>query len=603
MRDVVIVGGVRTPIGSFGGTLKDVPAVELGGIVIREVLRRARVSPEKVDLVVMGNVLQAGLGQNPARQAAIKGGIPQYVAAVTVNVVCGSGMEAVITAAQKIKAGDAEVVVAGGMENMSQAPYVMPQSRWGQRMGHGQVFDVMIRDGLWCAFSDTHMGITAENVAQKFSISRADQDRYAAASQAKAERAIAAGRFAEEIVPVPVPQRRGDPVPFDTDEFPRAGTTPESLAKLKPAFDKKGTVTAGNSSGVNDGAAALLVMSAEKAYTLGLEPMARIVAYDSRGCEPELMGIGPIFAVQSAIAKVQSELGGRPLDLVELNEAFAAQAIACQTALQIDQEKVNVNGGAIALGHPIGCSGARVLVTLMHEMRRRDVAVGLGALCVGGGMGFAMIIEREREAARGLHRRAAGGDGRGRRAMDRLTERLTGRYPKQVRLEDGSTVTFRPLRKADEGALAAFLGSLPLRDRACLKEDVADPKVITRWIDHLDYDNVLPVVALDDGRIVGDTTLHFNPTGWSRHQGEIRLTTDAAYRARGLGRLLTQEVIDIARELGLEQLSIELAPELHEAYQLCVKLGFKQVAVLEGFITDLEGAERDLLLMVKRLRD
>ena len=393
MRDVVIASGVRTAIGSFGGTLKDVPAVELGGIVINEVLRRGKVSPDKVDFVVMGNVLQAGLGQNPARQAAINGGISQYIPALTVNVVCGSGMESVITATQKIKAGDAEIVVAGGMENMSQAPYVLPQSRWGQRMGHSQVIDVMIRDGLWCSFSDTHMGITAENVAKKFTVSRGEQDAYAAMSQTKAENAIKSGRFKDEIVPVMVPQKKGDPVPFDTDEYPKFGTTAEKLAKLKPAFDKKGTVTAGNSSGVNDGAAALLVMSADKAYKLGLKPMAKIVAYDCRGCEPELMGIGPIFAVQSAIAKVKAELG-KEIDLVELNEAFAAQSIACLKALQIDPDKVNVNGGAIALGHPIGCSGSRVLVTLMYEMQKRDVQVGLAALCVGGGMGFAMIVER-----------------------------------------------------------------------------------------------------------------------------------------------------------------------------------------------------------------
>jgi acetyl-CoA C-acetyltransferase len=341
----------------------------------------------------MGNVLQAGLGQNPARQAAINGGISQYIPATTVNVVCGSGMESVITATQKIKAGDAEVVVAGGMENMSQAPYVMPHSRWGQRMGHAQVLDVMIRDGLWCSFGDTHMGITAENVAKKFSLSREDQDAYAAISQEKAEKAIKSGRFKDEIVPVMVPQKKGDPIPFDTDEYPKFGTTAEKLGKLKPAFDKKGTVTAGNSSGVNDGAAALLVMSADKAYKLGIKPLAGIVSYDVRGCEPELMGIGPIFAVQSAIAKVKAELG-KEVDLVELNEAFAAQAIACVKTLQIDPDKVNVNGGAIALGHPIGCSGSRILVTLMYEMQKRDVKVGLAALCVGGGMGFAMIIER-----------------------------------------------------------------------------------------------------------------------------------------------------------------------------------------------------------------
>ena len=393
MRDVVIASGVRTAIGSFGGTLKDVPAVELGGLVIKEVLNRAKVSPDKVDLVVMGNVLQAGLGQNPARQAAIHGGISQYIPATTVNVVCGSGMESVITATQKIKAGDAEVVVAGGMENMSQAPYVMPHSRWGHRMGHAQVLDVMIRDGLWCSFGDTHMGITAENVAKKFNLSREEQDAYAAMSQEKAEKAIKSGRFKDEIVPVMVPQKKGDPIRFDTDEYPKFGTTAEKLAKLKPAFDKKGSVTAGNSSGVNDGAAALLVMSADKAYKLGIKPLGRIVSYDVRGCEPELMGIGPIFAVQSAIAKVRSELG-KEVDLVELNEAFAAQAIACVKTLQIDPDKVNVNGGAIALGHPIGCSGSRILVTLMYEMQKRDVKVGLAALCVGGGMGFAMIVEQ-----------------------------------------------------------------------------------------------------------------------------------------------------------------------------------------------------------------
>ena len=393
MRDVVIASGVRTAIGSFGGTLKDVPAVELGGLVIKEVLNRAKVSPDKVDLVVMGNVLQAGLGQNPARQAAIHGGISQYIPATTVNVVCGSGMESVINATQKIKAGDAEVVVAGGMENMSQAPYVMPHSRWGHRMGHAQVLDVMIRDGLWCSFGDTHMGITAENVAKKFNLSREEQDAYAAMSQEKAEKAIKSGRFKDEIVPVMVPQKKGDPIRFDTDEYPKFGTTAEKLAKLKPAFDKKGSVTAGNSSGVNDGAAALLVMSADKAYKLGIKPLGRIVSYDVRGCEPELMGIGPIFAVQSAIAKVRSELG-KEVDLVELNEAFAAQAIACVKTLQIDPDKVNVNGGAIALGHPIGCSGSRILVTLMYEMQKRDVKVGLAALCVGGGMGFAMIVEQ-----------------------------------------------------------------------------------------------------------------------------------------------------------------------------------------------------------------
>jgi RimJ/RimL family protein N-acetyltransferase len=317
------------------------------------------------------------------------------------------------------------------------------------------------------------------------------------------------------------------------------------------------------------------------------------------------MGIGPIFAVQSAIAKVQGELGGRPLDLVELNEAFAAQAIACQAALQIDAGKINVNGGAIALGHPIGCSGARILVTLLHEMRRRDVDVGLAALCVGGGMGFAMILEREGEQARARrlhHVSDACGGIPGRRAMDRLVERLVERYPRAIRLEDGSDVIFQPLRKRDEAALAAFMKDLPLKDRACLKEDVGDPHVIARWIDRLDYDDVLPIVAKDGEKIVGDVTLHFNPIGGSRHQGEIRLTTDVGYRERGLGTKLAQEAIDIGRELGLEQVSIELAPELHEAYQLFIKLGFEEAAVLKGFIIDLEGHERALVLMVKRLK-
>jgi len=393
MREVVIASGVRTPIGSFGGTLKDIPAVYLGGIVIKEVLRRAKISADKVDLVVMGNVLQAGLGQNPARQASIHGGISEYIPAVTVNVVCGSGLEAVIMAAQKIKAGDAEIVVAGGMENMSQAPYVVNHSRWGQRMGHTQMIDVIIRDGLWCSFSDTHMGVTAENVAKKFNLSREALDTYAAMSQAKAEKAIKSGRFKDEIIGVDVPQKKGDPIFFDTDEYPKFGTTPEKLAKLKPAFDKNGTITAGNSSGVNDGAAALLVMSVDKAYKLGIKPLAKIVSYDSRGCEPELMGIGPIFAVQSAMAKVRAEVS-KEVDLVELNEAFAAQAIACQAELDIDPDRVNVNGGAIALGHPIGCSGSRVLVTLLYEMLKRDVKAGMAALCVGGGMGYAIIVER-----------------------------------------------------------------------------------------------------------------------------------------------------------------------------------------------------------------
>ncbi|MFP3867759.1 MAG: acetyl-CoA C-acetyltransferase [Desulfobacteraceae bacterium] len=395
MGEVVIASAVRTAVGAFGGALKEVPAVELGGIVIQEVLHRAKIRPEAVDQVIMGNVLQAGLGQNSARQAATLGGISQYTPSVTVNVVCGSGMESVIMASQNITAGDAEIIVAGGMESMSQAPFVLPQTRWGQRMGHIQVIDTMIQDGLWCSFENIHMGITAENVAERFKISREEQDAFAAHSQQKAEKAIKSGRFKDEIVPVEVPQRRAEPIIFDTDEFPRFGTTVEKLAKLKPAFRRDGTITAGNSSGINDGAAALVIMSAEKALRLGIRPLARIRGYDIQGCEPEMMGTGPIYAVRNAIAKVEAQLGkGKEIELVELNEAFAAQSIACLRELHLNPEIVNVNGGAIALGHPIGCSGARILVTLLYEMQKRDNQVGLAALCVGGGLGLAMIVER-----------------------------------------------------------------------------------------------------------------------------------------------------------------------------------------------------------------
>jgi acetyl-CoA C-acetyltransferase len=374
--------------------LKDVPAVELGALVIREALSRARLRQDKVDKVLMGNVLQAGLGQNPARQAAALAEISQYTPAVTVNVVCGSGMEAVIMAAQSIRSGDAEVIVAGGMESMSQAPYLIPAStRWGSRMGHVQLVDTMIQDGLWCSFEDYHMGITAENVAEKFHISREEQDAFAAESQRRAEAAINAGRFTDEIIPVEIPQRRGDPIVFDTDEFPRFGTTAEKLAKLKAAFRRDGTITAGNSSGINDGAAALVVMSAEKAIKTGVRPLAKITSYDCQGCEPELMGTGPIYAVRHAYEQVKEQLD-KEIELVELNEAFAAQALACVKALNLDPEIVNVNGGAVALGHPIGCSGTRIIVTLLYEMQRRDAEVGLASLCVGGGMGFAMIVER-----------------------------------------------------------------------------------------------------------------------------------------------------------------------------------------------------------------
>jgi acetyl-CoA C-acetyltransferase len=394
MREVVLASAVRTAVGSFGGSLRDVSAIELGGIVIKEVLSRAKIRPEKIDEVIMGNVLQAGLGQNPARQAARRAGISQYIPAATVNKVCGSGMKAVIMAAQAVKSGDADIIIAGGMENMSEAPFILPHTRWGRKMGHDQVIDVMIQDGLWCSFGDTHMGITAENIAEKFQISREDQDKFAAASQQKAEAAITSGRFKDEIVSVEVPQRRGDPIVFDTDEFPRFGTTVEKLSKLKPAFRNDGTITAGNSSGINDGASALLIMSAEKAFKMGIRPLAKIVGYDYQGCEPELMGTGPIYAVRSAINKVRDILG-KDIDLVELNEAFAAQAIACLQDLHMDPEIVNVNGGAIALGHPIGCSGARILTTLLYEMEKREAKIGLAGLCIGGGMGIAIIVERD----------------------------------------------------------------------------------------------------------------------------------------------------------------------------------------------------------------
>ncbi|MFA4901854.1 MAG: acetyl-CoA C-acetyltransferase [Desulfobaccales bacterium] len=392
MQEVVIASAARTAIGVFGGTLRDVPAVELGGIVIKEVLRRAKIHQDKVDLVIMGNVLQAGEGQNPSRQAAMLADISQYTPALTINAVCGSGMEAVIAATQKIQVGAAEIVVAGGMECMSNAPFVMPQARWGARMGHMQVLDTMIHDGLWCSFGDTHMGITAENIAERFHLGREEQDAYAALSQQKAEAAIKSGRFKDEIVPVEIPQKKGDPVIFDTDEFPRFGSTAEKLGKLKPAFVKQGTITAGNSSGINDGAAALLIMTAENALKMGIRPLAKIDAYSCEGCEPELMGTGPIYAVRRAIDKVSKV--GKKIELVELNEAFAAQSLACLKELQLDPEIVNVNGGAIALGHPIGSSGARILVTLLYEMQKRNVEVGLASLCVGGGMGYAMIVER-----------------------------------------------------------------------------------------------------------------------------------------------------------------------------------------------------------------
>ena len=393
MREAVIVSAVRTAVGSFGGSLKDVSAAQLGAIVIKEAVKRAGIQPNDVDEVYMGNVVQAGQGQNVARQAAVNAGIPVEKPALTVNMVCGSGLRAVSLAAQLIRLGDCDVVVAGGTENMSQAPYALPNARWGQRMGNGTMVDTMINDALTDAFSQVHMGITAENIAQQWGISRQEQDAFAAASQQKAEAAIKAGKFAEEIVGVEIPQRKGDPIVFCQDEYPRFGATTESLGKLRPAFKKDGTVTAGNASGINDGAAALVIMSAEKAAQLGLKPLARILSYGSKGLDPAIMGYGPFYATKAALEK--ADLTVEDLDLIEANEAFASQSIAVARDLKFDLSKVNVNGGAIAIGHPVGASGARILVTLLHEMKRRDAKKGLATLCIGGGMGTAIIVERD----------------------------------------------------------------------------------------------------------------------------------------------------------------------------------------------------------------
>ncbi|MBV7276577.1 acetyl-CoA C-acetyltransferase [Clostridium sp. PL3] len=393
MKEVVIISAVRTAVGKFGGALKDVPAAELGAIVIKEALNRAKVKPELVDEVIMGNVIQAGLGQNIARQAIIKAGLPEEVPGFTLNKVCGSGLRAVSLAAQMIKAGDAEVVIAGGMENMSAAPYVLQAARWGQRMGNGAIVDTMVNDALTDAFQGYHMGMTAENIAENWNLTREMQDEFAAASQQKAEAAIKNGRFKEEIVPVVIKNRKGEIV-FDTDEFPRFGTTAESLGKLKPAFKKDGTVTAGNASGINDGAAAMVIMSAEKAEELGLKVMAKITSYGSKGLDPAIMGYGPFYATKKALEKANLTI--EDMDLIEANEAFAAQSLAVAKDLNFDMEKVNVNGGAIAIGHPVGCSGARILTSLLYEMEKRDVKRGLATLCIGGGMGTAIIVERYR---------------------------------------------------------------------------------------------------------------------------------------------------------------------------------------------------------------
>lgn len=390
--EVVIVSAFRTPIGKFGGSLKNISAVELGAIVMNSVIEKAGIEHDEVDEVIMGNVLQAGLGQNVARQAAIKAGISENIPAFTVNKVCGSGLKAVHLAAQAIMVGDADIVVAGGTENMSQAPYLLLNARDGFRMGDQKLVDSLIHDGLTCSFNEYHMGITAENLSERYELSRTEQDEFAALSQQKAAEAQVAGKFEEEIVPVEIPQRKGEPVIFDADEYIRQGTTAETLAKLKPAFKKDGTVTAGNASGINDGAAAVLLMSRRKAEELKLEPLATIVANASAGVDPSVMGIGPVPATKKALEKAQ--LTFDELDLIELNEAFAAQSLAVIKELQLPQEIVNVNGGAIALGHPIGASGTRILVTLIHELKRRNERYGLASLCIGGGQGVATIIKR-----------------------------------------------------------------------------------------------------------------------------------------------------------------------------------------------------------------
>lgn len=391
-QEIVIASAVRTAVGSFQGALKDVPATDLGAIVIKEALSRAGVAGDQVSEVIMGNVLQAGLGQNPARQASIKAGLPETVPAMTINKVCGSGLKSIHLAYQAIFAGDADIVVAGGMENMSRAPYLLEGARGGYRMGDQKVVDSMVHDGLTCAFNDYHMGVTAENLCDRYEISREEQDRFAARSQARASAAIEAGRFDEEIVPVEIPQRKGDPVIFSTDEYVKASSTEEKLAKLRPAFKKDGSVTAGNASGINDGAAAVIVMTKEKAEELGITPLAIISANGNAGVDPAVMGIGPVQAVKNALDKAGMALSD--IDLIEANEAFAAQSIAVDRELKFDHEKLNVNGGAIAIGHPIGASGTRIFVTLLHEMKKRDAKTGLATLCIGGGQGVATIVKR-----------------------------------------------------------------------------------------------------------------------------------------------------------------------------------------------------------------
>ncbi|MDB5771990.1 MAG: acetyl-CoA C-acetyltransferase [Burkholderia sp.] len=391
MTEVVIVAAGRTAVGKFGGSLAKIPAAELGAHVIKELLARAGVSPEAVNEVIMGHVLTGGAGQNPARQALIRAGLPNMVPGFTVGKVCGSGLKATHLAAQAIKCGDAEIIVAGGQENMSAAPHVLPNSRDGFRMGDAKLIDSMLYDGLWDVYNQYHMGVTAENLAKKYNISREEQDAFAAASQNKAEAAQKAGRFKDEIIPLEIPAKKGSIV-FDSVEFIKLGVTAEALSSLRPAFDKNGTVTAGNASGINDGAAVVIMMSAKKADELGLKPMARIKAYSSAGVDPSEMGIGPVPATQLCLRK--AGWTHRDVDLMEINEAFAAQALAVNKEMGWDTSKINVNGGAIAIGHPIGASGARILVTLLHEMVRRDAKRGLASLCIGGGMGVALAVER-----------------------------------------------------------------------------------------------------------------------------------------------------------------------------------------------------------------
>ncbi|GAB6180992.1 acetyl-CoA C-acetyltransferase [Desulfotomaculum defluvii] len=391
-KEVVIVSAVRTALGSFGGSLSNIPASDLGAIVVKEALGRVGLDAKQVDEVILGNVIQAGQGQNPARQASLKAGVPYEIPAYSVNIVCGSGLKTVAMAANDIMVGEADIVVAGGFENMSIVPYTIEKARYGLRMGDGKIVDTMVKDGLTCATNHYHMGITAENIAERYGLTREAQDKFALASQEKAIAAIDGGKFKDEIVPVMIPQRKGDPKVFDTDEFPRRGTTLEGLAKLKPAFKKDGTVTAGNASGINDGAAALVVMSREKADQLGLKPLATIIAGGTGGVDPAVMGLGPIPATRKALAKAGMTVD--QLDIIEANEAFAAQSLAVIKDLELPTDKLNLNGGAIAIGHPVGASGARILVTLLYEMMRKDSRYGLATLCIGGGMGQALIVAR-----------------------------------------------------------------------------------------------------------------------------------------------------------------------------------------------------------------